>query len=268
MEIDIPKHPSGHNYMNLSPYTELSLILPPFGIIPLDTTKLFNSESITVQIDIDFCYGMATLYVQRETPGTPPPFIPGANIVYSASAEYGVTLPISSLVMDWKAGAAISAMQFLKSAATNGISNPFSNKEMTSPAVSREAGAGRGNGPSLSRRTLPERSTGDSVVVNMLDKAMDLTASALGQLSTSGAIGSFLAFLAGYVPMVEAWFKNVVDRDITRFGAPLYQSRKLLTLSGFCVCANASIGYLSGVASMQEEIATIQTVLNSGVYLE
>lgn len=264
-EIDIPKHPSNYPYMNLSPFTELSLVLQPFGVVPLDTTKLMNSSAINVMIEIDFCYGMATLYVSRRISGASMPQLVNSGIVYTVSMDYGVTLPISSLVMDWKAGAIVSALQFIKSAASGEITNPL--KKETAASSSHSAGAGRRGGPDLSsysRRQLPERAD-TSVDVSLLDKAMDLTASALGQISTTGAVGSFLAYTYVNAPYVEAWFKMTPDRDILRFGMPLYKIKTLSSLNGICVCMNATFDCKT---AMEEEIATIQTVLNTGVYLE
>ena len=95
---------------------------------------------------------------------------------------------------------------------------------------------------------------------------MDLTASALGQVSSTGAIGSFLAYMSN-VPYIMGWFKNNVQEDNARFGRPLNKIRPLYALSGFCVCMNAVVNFASG-NPMQEEIATIQSILNSGVFLE
>ena len=265
-EIDIPKHPSGYPYMNLSPFTELSLVLQPFGVVPLDTTKLMNSSAINIMIQIDFCYGMATLYVSRRISGSSMPQLVNSGIIYTVSMDYGVTLPISSLVMDWKAGAIVSALQFIKSVASgNGINNPL--KKETTASSKNAAGKGRGGGPDLSsysRRELPER-TDSSIDVSLLDKAMDLTASALGQISTTGAVGSFLAYTYVNAPYVEAWFKMTPERDIRRFGFPLYKVKKLSDLTGITVCLNATFECES---AMEEEIGTIQSVLNTGVYLE
>ena len=260
MNITLPKHPSGKKWMNLSPFTELNLVFQPFGVIPLDTTKLINSEKLVVHVAIDFCGGMCTLNLYREDTGETIPFNPD-GLLYSVSTDYGVSLPVSTLVMDWKAGAIVSTMQFLKSAV---MENPF--KKETTAAPTRRS-AGTSSGPGITRRNLPERTQTDSVsAVDLLDKAMDLTASALGQVSSTGAVGSFLAYMSN-VPYIMAWFKNIVEEDNMKFGRPLNRIRPLFALSGFCVCLNAVVNFTTG-KPMQEEVATIQSVLNSGVFLE
>lgn len=257
LKVGLPKHPSNKTYMNLSPFTELNLVFQPFGVIPLDTTKLLNSTNIVIHIAIDFCGGMCNLYVYREDTSETIPLNPD-GLLYSVATDYGVTIPVSSLVMDWKAGAVVSTMQFLKNYVL-----PSTSKNIAAAPSRKSAGA---SAPTPSaNRTLPEREESFSAV-DFLDKAMDLTASALGQVSSTGAVGSFLAYMSNR-PYVMAWFKTIVDEDNDRFGRPLYKKRMLSLLSGFCVCMNAVVPFNSGTP-VQEEVKTIQTLLNNGVYLE
>ena len=257
MRITLPKHPSNKKYMNLSPFTELNLVFQPFGVIPIDTTKVINSSELAINIAVDFCGGMCNLYVYREDTHETIPFSPD-GLLYSVAMDYGVTIPVSSLVMDWKAGAVVSAMQFVKNYVL-----PSTGKDISSATSRRSAGA---SAPVPSaNRALPERSESVSAV-DFFDKAMDLTASALGQVSSTGAVGSFLAYMSNR-PYVMGWFKNTVEEDNDRFGRPLYKKRKLALIPGFCVCMNATVSFNSNTA-IEEEINTIQNILNNGVYVE
>ena len=260
--IPVPKHDSGIAYMNLSPYAEYNLRLEPFGVIPLDTTKLLNSNNATIEIIIDFCSGMCTLYVGPESDPDSPDI---RSIIYSVSTEYGVNLPISSLVMDWKAGAVVSALQFLKPYVDNTSTTYQRNIQ---PSSTHES-AGSSNTPSIipKRTSLPERTVSSSTSnVDLLNSAIDLTASALGQISTSGAVGSFLAYQTGYTPRIEAWWKDSTDRQVAIFGAPLYRLMKISELKGFCLCINTQFPNLDGIA-LEEEIITIENVFNTGVFI-
>lgn len=259
MKMAIPKHSSSMTYRNLSPYTELSLYFQPFGVIPLDTTKLINSEYLVVHVVIDFCTGSSVLNLYSDDQSSVPAQPKG--LIYSVSTQYGVDIPVSTLVMDWRAGAAVSTMQFLKTAVQD-FTNKNAQKYSASPS---RRSAGSSSGPAINTRTLPERAESLSAV-DLLDKAMDLTASALGQVSTTGAVGSFLAYRDN-LPYILAWFKYTVAEDNARFGRPLYQTAALSTLSGFCICMNASITSFSKTV-MEEEINTIISILNSGVFLE
>ena len=95
---------------------------------------------------------------------------------------------------------------------------------------------------------------------------MDLTSSALGQLSTVGTAGSFLSYMQNR-PELMAWFKTTTSEDIARFGRPLCKNVRLDNLSGFCICMNATMVFASG-NPMKEEYNAITGYLNSGVYLE
>lgn len=55
-----PQHPETNTrgaYMNINPYTRLSLFLPPFGVIDLDTTAAQAGANITAVIKVDMCLG-------------------------------------------------------------------------------------------------------------------------------------------------------------------------------------------------------------------
>lgn len=55
-----PLHPETNTrgaYMNINPYTRLSLFIPPFGVIDLDTTAAQAASSISAVIKVDMCLG-------------------------------------------------------------------------------------------------------------------------------------------------------------------------------------------------------------------
>lgn len=61
-----PQHPETNNrgaYMNINPYTRLSLFVPPFGVMELDTTAAQAAASITAVIKIDMCLGNGALEI-------------------------------------------------------------------------------------------------------------------------------------------------------------------------------------------------------------
>ena len=64
-----PTHPdSGRGaYMNIAPYTRLSLYVPPFGVIDLDTTAAQNADTIRASISVDMCQGNAVMEVGAGT---------------------------------------------------------------------------------------------------------------------------------------------------------------------------------------------------------
>lgn len=61
---DIPRHPQARsrgNYLNTEPYTKMNMVIPPFGMIELDTTLTAKGYTISNQITYDMVTGMAIL---------------------------------------------------------------------------------------------------------------------------------------------------------------------------------------------------------------
>ena len=100
----------------------------------------------------------------------------------------------------------------------------------------------------------------------ILDKTTDTLASAMGQVRTVGASGSFLAYNSGK-PYVYAFFYDQAQQDATIFGRPCHKPLVLSTLSGYCLCSNAVVNYAYGHPVESEKYAVIR-YLNTGVYLE
>ena len=64
--ITLPKHPQTNSrgvYANVSPYTEMSLLVNPFGEITIDTTKVYNAESIMLVTRMDITTGEAVMNI-------------------------------------------------------------------------------------------------------------------------------------------------------------------------------------------------------------
>lgn len=236
--IDLPLHPDAvtYPYTRLSPFSEYSLNFQPFGNIPLDTTKMLDSSRLTVMWSVDFCTGQCILEVRSNAAHS--------GLIYTEATDYGVPMPISSLVMDWKAGLAMSGLTWLKNAqaGSQGQKNPWY------PDYVNEA---------LSQRT-------DNT--ELLDKMMDVTGAAMGHVVTKGSGGSFLSYNAG-TPYIYLWYVKQTARDNARYGSPLCQNVRLDNLSGFCLCSNATVTY-SIKNPVSDEQSAVMRYLNSGVYLE
>lgn len=64
--IAVPQHPDSASFgqnMNLAPNTQLNLLFPVFGDIPLDTTKINFNEWITVDWVLDYCSGSVFMQI-------------------------------------------------------------------------------------------------------------------------------------------------------------------------------------------------------------
>lgn len=94
--ISIPKHPQADDfaYLQLEPYSRYNLFFEPFGNIPLDTLKLYNGDTLTLNWYVDVPTGEAELIVMN-----------GGVWVTNASALIGVQVRLSQLVNDIIGGA-------------------------------------------------------------------------------------------------------------------------------------------------------------------
>ena len=62
----IPKHPdtnSRGNYVNSSPYTSLTLTMPPYGCIEIDTSITCNASTLDVNVEVDPITGLGILVI-------------------------------------------------------------------------------------------------------------------------------------------------------------------------------------------------------------
>lgn len=254
--IDVPGHPdaSTRPYLNLPPFTEYSLYFEPFGVLPIDASKIFDQKKIYIEWDVDFCSGLAVIRIRPWDDGS------SKAIIYTTSSDYGVTIPISSLAMDWKAGAALSIGQFIKNSYTSGLAGRSKPSYMSDVEWGEYTTA-------LADYSASTSSSGG--FLNAVNTVMDVTASALGQLVTKGAAGSFMAYNAGR-PILYAWHQLQKGFNDVNFGRPLEAYTDMNTLSGFVLCVGAQISSF-GVYSprpLQSEYNMIVQYLDSGVYLE
>ena len=109
MSTPVPDNPqaSTYAYMDYEPFREVNLYFQPFGNIALDTTKIGYRGGISACWQIDYCTGVAHLKVNCQE-GTS-----NGQILAEISGDYGVAIPISSLVTDWKTAAWSTGLTYL-----------------------------------------------------------------------------------------------------------------------------------------------------------
>lgn len=269
--VNVPSHPQINaqcRYLNYSPYRELGLYFQPFGAIPIDTTKV-GSSAINLEWYVDYCTGLITLEI-RTDPNV------GNMLIWSGTAEYGVEIPISSLTYDTKGALMLGAANYIRTGLENGGEGflgvqftgrnaGLSNKEQ----VTVPAGWGA-LGHTVAELARGMKTTSEylkaSGQMDLINSAVNLAGASLGQLNSSGAQGSFLAYNMEK-PYIYAWFTLIAETDPTRFGYPVYESHKLSTINGYCLCINAHVTY-NQFQPLAIEQQGIESMLNSGVYIE
>ena len=93
----IPKHPqaaSRGGYCNASPYTDYTIFLQPFGVIPLDASKLWGAATLSIQYTVDLFTGDSILRVFTDT----------NQLVHETTAKLGVPIQLSNITFDVPSG--------------------------------------------------------------------------------------------------------------------------------------------------------------------
>ena len=256
MEIDIPRHPkaSDYPYMNQSPFAEYNLFFQPFGNIPLDATKIDGEEKLYITWTIDYATGISHLKVRPYSH-----FERNPAVIVDVISEYGVTIPLSSLVMDVKTGIGIAGLNWMKNAVSDlGIGKKRAGASvMDNPQYRNMANAGGG---------WMFEGGGTELNTDLLDSIINALGGALGQVKSVGTAGSFLSYNSGK-PYIYAFFYDQCEQYPELFGRPSCKKLKLQNLSGYCLCQNAVVNYSIAYPNESEKNAVLR-YLNTGIYLE
>lgn len=97
VSVGIPKHPqaaSRGGYCNASPYTDYTIFLQPFGVIPLDASKLWGATRLSIQYTVDLFTGDSILRMFTDT----------NQLVHETTAKLGVPIQLSNITFDVPSG--------------------------------------------------------------------------------------------------------------------------------------------------------------------
>lgn len=97
VRVGIPKHPqaaSRGGYCNASPYTDYTIFLQPFGVIPLDASKLWGAATLSIQYTVDLFTGDSILRMFTDT----------NQLVHETTAKLGVPIQLSNITFDVPSG--------------------------------------------------------------------------------------------------------------------------------------------------------------------
>lgn len=99
--FSIQKHPdtnSRGNYVNSKPYTNITLTIPPYGCIDIDSSVTCNASTLTVDVEIDPITGKGILVITCN-----------GIVLNRIESQIGVPISLSSVTRDY-IGAASSAL--------------------------------------------------------------------------------------------------------------------------------------------------------------
>lgn len=97
VSVGIPKHPqaaSRGGYCSASPYTDYTIFLQPFGVIPLDASKLWGAATLSIQYTVDLFTGDSILRMFTDT----------HQLVHETTAKLGVPIQLSNITFDVPSG--------------------------------------------------------------------------------------------------------------------------------------------------------------------
>lgn len=229
LEITLPKHPQAATrgkFMNGAPYTAYELYLGAFGNIPIDPASLIDETTLSVTCQTECCTGMTRILIRGKTSN---------SMIYTGCAQVGVPVTVSQLTRDM-----LGEVQ-------NNLNQEFATAGALANIVTGGIGAAGGTFNSI-------QSIGAM--------AFDAVRMKYPTASGGGSNGSFLSLHS--TAYLNAKFYTVVNQNNTEIGRPLYQTKTLSSLSGFCLCSGAE-ATISGTAAEAEQI---NNYLNSGFYIE
>ena len=286
MDIELPMHPDAEEYPYLkqSPFSEYNLFFQPFGNIPIDSSKIYGDSELHIRWSVDYATGMSHLRIMQYAE-----YVLNQSVIYDAIGEYGVTIPVNGLMVDYKTGLWLSGATLLTKGIEYMMNKHSERNPMNSSLYSNASNAGINMGKSIQPVHTQYKnaaaagltaltpynggtSEGRITIGNManglswlIDEAQNILGAYMGQVKTVGTSGSFLAYSS--VPYVYAYFFDQATRDIAKFGRPLNDVATLRSLSGLCICENAYLNFTNKSPTV-EEYNAIVSLLNSGIYVE
>ena len=236
-DITIHKHPQASTrgkYLNGSPYSDYMFHCGPWGDIPIDPAALIDAEKLHYEILYDVCQGNGRLQISPYASSVTWP-----NILYSGYAQVGVPIQLSQAIINPYL-ATMTNIQDMTAAESTALS--------TAPAIVTGFNASG----------IADLGAQKAKIV------YDATVSKYPTPISSGSNGSMLSFVDTYKCFLNHHWYTVVDENITELGRPLYQVKRIDTLSGYVLCQGADIQ----ISGTREEALAINNYMNSGFFYE
>ena len=205
----MPEHPqasSRGSYLKYAPYSAYTLILPPFGTIPIDYSYFDETaDELNINIIVDCITGKARLYLGAHGDGL------NLRRFFETSAQFGVPIQLAQVAND-----NMRSNSSIISAVTNNLGAAWS-------SYSGQVGS------AIHQTGMWITSIGDAIEANF------------PQILTQGINGSFSSFKGE--PMIIGRFSNLINENRSELGRPLCAIRTLNTLAGFIKCGEVHIDY-------------------------
>lgn len=296
-----PQYDTFKRWLQLSPYTTCALYLPPFGFIPLDTSKMYGATHIDCNMEIDLITGRGVLNVSsHKTTGNT---IAYGGTIYNALGQVGVPVSIAQMSIDFSRLS--SASTYIGAAgialAAGGLQDAIGNigDKLTdifgkTKTKTYNQGAGSwlhysssgalhgGSHGSFGGSTVTQAPVGGSVhkagalipaennAPSLIDSikniASDIGSAVLGisgTCATQGSTGGFASLMEQCY--IQWYFQRIADQDPEHYGYPCCKKVKINSLQGFTLCANADDFTANCTPAERQAVAAI---MEAGFYYE
>lgn len=240
--VAIPKHPSAdykHSYLKAAPYSTYKMYMPGFGLIDIDSSRLYNTDRLYGSLAIDLYTGNTVLELSAHKDYTTAFQTLTGNVAVQIQIGQ-ITSMINTaggVVQAVTGGLVAGAQSFFQQAQDitrkvhdwiNGANNVGLDQNAASIANGIQSGA--------------QQATAESV--------------------SKGGQGSVVEY--GYKPYLLGKFWHLVGEAPEHRGYPVCEIRKIGSLTGYVMCADSD--FSAPATSM--EIGAIRDYLNNGFYFE
>ena len=244
--MSIPKHPSygsRGNYLNIAPYSIYTLRYYPFGTFDVDTESISAWNTLDLYTDVDICTGKAILTMAVNGKSNP---------IRTVESNISVPIPTASVNVDYmNLGSKSTAVMAGASAVGQLVSGEGKwYQNVAQKGKNFIANLRSGNYSAIGAGA-------KEVASNILSSAMASKATA----EITGQQGSYTLFDTQSLTLTGR-FLPVAPEDFEHRGRPLCQTRRINTLKGFVLCADADIT----VPCTDREKSAIQAYLEGGFY--
>ena len=251
--ISIPKHPqaaSRGRYLNLEPYTQLTLEFFPWGAIPIDTTKVVNAAKLKLSYVVDHITGVGVLRVTAVNENN---VSLGDGLVATATAQVCIPLQLAQTSYNFAGLSSVSTVAAAAGAAVD-AGKQFGSvvKDIAERVIS-------GNHYADPADFYGSIAPNVGEAVNSIASA---SLAAMRELRVSGSNGGLSNYVMGI--RVNARFMYLVEENLAYYGRPLCDYRILRNLHGFCQVADGDLE----LGATAQEAEAVKAFLEHGVYLE
>lgn len=229
----IPAHPqaaSRGSYLNLSPYTRITVNAALFGFFPLDTSYFAETLAGTMTVGIDAITGEGTLFIRNDE----------GHIISVHRAQVGVPIKLAQITRDY-VGHAASVVNTASNAvsAVGGTIGKVLTGDIGGAVASAAGGAG--------------------AVASGIESSIK---SAMPVMTAAGSSGSMYELNRGWT--ITAQHFLLAQEDNANRGRPLAQKRKINTIAGYIMVEDPDVS-TNGIGS---ETASIRAYMERGFFYE